>query len=622
VFCSANPLPGPVNLGDRSYLQRAIATGRFTVGDLDVGRFSKRDRIGIALPVLDEEGEAVAVLFAALDPDTMASVAEGLPLPPGSKVLLVDEHGTVLGAHPPAAARAWRGKMVPWKDSWERLAARGSGIEDAIGHDGTSRLIGFATLGAGEDLSRLAVVVRVPTGFVEDAAWRTLWMTLLTLLVSAAFSLLAIWYFGELRIARRLAAMSAAADRLAQGDLAARTGVVHERDEIGVLAASFDGMAEHLEHEARERAALEDALRQSQKLEAVGRLAGGVAHDFNNLLTAILSYGRFLREDLPQDDERQEDVAEILKAGERAASLTKQLLAFSRKQPARPRVIDPGPLVAGAEKLLRRLLREDIDLGVTIAPDLPRVRVDPNQMEQVILNLVVNARDALPSGGRIDVDLGRRPGPRERVVLTVRDDGVGMDAEVKAHLFEPFFTTKDVGKGTGLGLAAVFGIVQAAGGTIEVDSEPGQGATFRVVLPAVEARPDEPTPVCPTPGPSGLGQTLLLVEDDDAVRSTCARALAGQGYRVLAASRASEALDVSRRESGPLALLISDVVMPGMSGPALARILCAERPELQVLLVTGHAERTGEGAVEFPVLEKPFTPDLLAARVHDLLAAA
>ncbi len=622
VFCSAVPASGPVDVSDRAYFRRAVASRDLVVAGFHVGRVSRLPEIGLALPVRAPDGELLAVLYAGLDANALAPAVEAMPLPPGAKLLLVDADGTVLGASPPPA-RQWLGQQVPFEVLGASLGDATDGVIEDTGHDGAERLMAFASLVPSRDSSRLTAVVRTPTDFVGQRAWERLATAFLSLLVTAVLALLAVRYFGGARIVRRLDAMAVATERIAAGDLAARSGVAHEGDEIGRLAASLDAMAERLERNAREREGLEEALRQSQKLDALGRLAGGIAHDFNNLLTAILSFGRFLREDLPPDDARQEDVAEILKAGERAAALTKQLLAFSRKQPSEPRVIEVGSLVAGAEKLLCRLIGEEYRLVVRVEAGTPPVLVDPHQLDQVLLNLVVNARDATPGGGTIELSVGpgrRSDGDAAWAVLAVRDDGIGMGPEVKRHLFELFFTTKERGKGTGLGLATCFGIVRSAGGTIEVESEPGRGSTFRVWLPPAAAEAEEEVPGRLLPGPRGIGQTILVVEDDDCVRALASRVLDGHGYRVLAARGPLEAFERSRAEPGAIALLLSDVAMPGMSGPDLARVLAAERPELRVLFVTGHAERVADPEDRATLLEKPFTPEQLIARVRERLA--
>src|SRR5881396_2452491 len=381
---------------------------------------------------------------------------------------------------------------------------------------------------------------------------------------------------------------------------------------------------------------LEEQFRQSQKMEAVGQLAGGIAHDFNNLLTAILGNTQLLLRELPPGDSMHGDVEEIRKASERAASLTRQLLAYSRRQMLQPEVLDLNVVMAEMDKMLRRLIGEHIDLVAVFAPDLGRVRADPNQIEQVIVNLAVNARDAMPDGGKltiatanVDLDetfaqahLGSVPG--SYAMLAVTDTGVGMDATVRAHLFEPFFTTKEVGKGTGLGLATVYGIVKQSGGYISVYSEPGHGSSFKIYLPRI-ATPAEPPAGAPKGGPAPGSETVLVVEDEPAVLTLSRRALESQGYVVLAASDADAALRVVERHGGMIHLLLTDVVMPGLSGRELADRLSAQRPGIRVLYMSGYP---GDAVVQHGTLplgsaflQKPFSPDGLARKVRDVLDA-
>jgi PAS domain S-box-containing protein len=379
----------------------------------------------------------------------------------------------------------------------------------------------------------------------------------------------------------------------------------------------------------------EEQLRQSQKMEAIGRLAGGIAHDFNNLLTAIMGYSEFFLNELDPDDQRRRLVQEIHKTAERAASLTGQLLAFSRKQVLQPRVLDLNAVLSGIEKMLRRLIGEDIDLITRFAPDLGTVKVDPGQIEQVILNLAVNARDAMPRGGKLtietanvnlDEDYARRHvgvTPGAYVMLAVSDTGSGMDPETQSRIFEPFFTTKTHGGGTGLGLATVYGIVKQSGGHIWVYSEPGRGSTFKIYFPRVEEAADELKPRSAFAQPTQGSETILLVEDEEIVREVAERILVYQGYKVLVARDANDALRLCETHEGPIHLMVTDVVMPQMSGRALAEQVVHLRPETKVLYVSGY---TDNAIVHHGVLEegtaflgKPFTPDALAKKVREVL---
>jgi len=367
---------------------------------------------------------------------------------------------------------------------------------------------------------------------------------------------------------------------------------------------------------------LEAQLSHAQKLEAVGRLAGGVAHDFNNLITAISGYGELVRGRLPVDDPRRQDVEEILKAADRAATLTQQLLAFGRRQMVQPRVVDLNLLITGLQVLLRRLVGEQVDLAVILAPDPVPVLIDPGQFEQLLVNLTINARDAMPSGGRLEI---RTTVGHGESVLEVLDTGIGMSETVREQAFEPFFTTKEAGKGTGLGLATVYGIVQQAGGRIELSTAEGDGARFRIVLPRAEGSVAAVVPE-PPPGlaPRGV-ERILLAEDDDQVRRLAERTLRAAGYQVHACADGAQALEAIRGPLGTVDLLVTDLVMPGMTGHQLAEQFRQLVPSARVLFISGYtddyAARQGLLDVGHAFLPKPFTPAELAGRVRELLDA-
>jgi PAS domain S-box-containing protein len=382
-----------------------------------------------------------------------------------------------------------------------------------------------------------------------------------------------------------------------------------------------------------ERHLLEEELRQSQKMEAVGRLAGGIAHDFNNLLAVMLGYTTLTQSRAADAAVVTRNLEHIRTAAERAASLTRQLLTFSRKQVLMPRVLDLDTVVGELSTMLERLIGEDIQLVTEIAGARGRIRADRSQMEQVIVNLAVNARDAMPQGGRLDISLrgvtvdgageagALRPGRYAR--LDVRDNGVGMDAETMDRVFEPFFSTKEHGKGTGLGLATVYGIVKQSGGHISVESSPGQGTVFRIWLPEVQDEVAETAEAPSRPEAPRGSETILLVEDEEAVRSLLLEVLTGSGYHVLVAASGAEALKVSRAHGGAVDLLLTDVVMPGIGGREVATVLAAERPGLRVLFASGYTAEAiaRQGVLEagLDLIHKPFTPDALLQRVRERL---
>jgi two-component system, cell cycle sensor histidine kinase and response regulator CckA len=383
--------------------------------------------------------------------------------------------------------------------------------------------------------------------------------------------------------------------------------------------------------------ALETQLLQAQKMEAVGQLAGGIAHDFNNLLSVMTSYTGILLSELPADSPMRDDMEEVRRAAERAAALTRQLLAFSRRQVLQPQVLDLNEVVRDLERMLLRVLPEDVRLASLLSPKLGRVHADPGQLEQVIVNLAVNARDAMPGGGvltletsnvELDAEYCRshaEVSPGAYVLLTVSDTGVGMDAVTQARAFDPFFTTKDVGKGTGLGLSTVYGIVKQSGGHVAIYSEPGVGTTLKVYLPRVDAAATRRTPS----GSHNLvmpgRETVLLVEDDAQVRLAARRVLESAGYRILEASSATEALRVAEASDVRIDLLLTDMVMPEMSGRELAVLFRERYPTVVTVFMSGYSEeavmRQGMLEPQTVFISKPFTPQTLSQRLREALDA-
>ncbi|HEY3496174.1 MAG TPA: response regulator [Polyangiaceae bacterium] len=384
-----------------------------------------------------------------------------------------------------------------------------------------------------------------------------------------------------------------------------------------------------------ERRQLEESLRQAQKMEAVGQLTGGIAHDFNNILSTILAGSHFLIEALGENDPRLADAEEIRVAAERAASLTRQLLAFSRRQVLKPTVADLNTVVTGVDKMLRRLIGEDLEVSVVLDATIGSVQVDVGQIEQVLMNLVVNARDAMPNGGRLEVETADRDfdeseaaqlslPPGRYVMLAVSDTGCGMDAATRERIFEPFFTTKELGRGTGLGLSTVYGIVKQSGGHICVQSELGRGTVFRIYLPCVDAEPRVRQSVAPQPDLNGT-ETILLVEDDERVRAAVKRILRRRGYQLLIASNGADAIELARMHEGTIDLVLSDVVMPGTNGLGVAEAVRQSFGDARVLLMSGFTDhallRDGDLPEQVGFIQKPFSPEALAKKIRELCDA-
>ena len=550
------------------------------------------------------------------------------------------------------------------------------GKEDISTYDRNGEVIGLARPIAGTPWLLLIefpdqVVLKPVSGFVKRMV--VIGLFLFVMGIAGAFVL-------SRNITGPLYELTGSATAISRGD--SRTVDIHQNDEVGQLAKAFNTMVEklrdsqrELEHKVQERTAqLEEANRQleslsqtnahkrsvaekeradalealyntekqllqSQKLEAVGRLAGGISHDFNNLLTVILGYSDIMKRNLQEGHPLRRNVEEIVRASERAASLTRQLLAFSRKQVMQPKEFDLNTVISDLEKMLRRMIGEDVELRVNLQDELDHIKADPVQLEQVIMNLVVNARDAMPRGGKLSIETSNvyldeayarehvSVVPGDYVMLAISDTGCGMSEETRRHIFEPFFTTKEQGKGTGLGLSMVYGIVRQSGGNIWVYSEVGRGTTFKVYFPRVTAHVEEHKRISGAlDGPRG-SETILLVEDAELVRNLARQVLETAGYRVLEAANAEAAIDLCEKINGDrIDLLLTDVVMPGMSGNEMSRILVAKQPGMPVLYMSGY---TDEAIVQHGVLEaginflqKPFTPGALASKVREVLDAA
>jgi signal transduction histidine kinase/ActR/RegA family two-component response regulator len=599
-----------------------------------------------ALARISGDNSAAALTFR--DPRSAEQVLSALRAKPHIVSAVLYTPGGAVFASYPAGGRDDAG--APPGPDGSRFEASRVRLTRRIALDGEA----VGTIVLTSDLEELGALVA-----------RSLNLVALLLLVSISLAL-ALSYRFQRTVSGPVQRMADAAREVAETKNYSVRVAREGNDELGFLASAFNEMLSLIEsrdeelrrardeletrveirtgeliREMEDREVAEEALRerdaqlrQSQKMEAVGLLAGGVAHDFNNLLTAIVGYSQLMLRSIDPGDPLHSNAEEVLKAGQRATALTRQLLAFSRKQVLEPRVLDLNDVVSNLQKMLRRLIGEDVELESRPAPGLGSVMADPGQLEQVVMNLAVNARDAMPQGGRLaietaNVDLddafadlhpGVQPGPH--VLLAIRDNGCGMDAATSSRIFEPFFTTKEQGRGTGLGLSTVYGIVKQSGGTIWVESEPGRGTTFRIYLPRVEAPAERVAAAQPRELPRGT-ETVLLVEDDDSVRDLAADILRLNGYTVLAAPHGIEALELCARRTERIDLVLSDVVMPHLNGPELLERLRPLLPEAKVLLMSGYAgDALGQhGTLDpgTPFLAKPFTPDTLARKIREVL---
>jgi signal transduction histidine kinase/ActR/RegA family two-component response regulator len=625
VFCSAAPASPLIDLSDRAFYREALRTGGLGVGEYVVSRIRGTGSLGFGYPVRGADGTLLAVAYASLSTARLQQELDALDLPAGSEVAVLDRRGVTLSARP--RGERWSGRRFD-----ERLVARArvaGGPVALDGTDGVKRLYDLRVVTAPDGTVAMQILAGVPLASVLDPVNKIADRALFGSLVASVLALLLAALMAEFMLVRRLGRLGEAARKIAGGDLTARTGI-SSGDEIGQLAARLDDMSRALEELDRENRLREEQLRQAQKMEAVGQLAGGVAHDFNNLLTVVLSAASALRERLPAEHPGQEDAREIMDAGERAAALTRQLLAFSRRQHLAPRLVDVGETVAAMEGMLRRVLGEAVAVRFDVRGPAP-VWADPGQLEIALLNLCVNARDAMPRGGRIDVEVSTlrgedpaRPSGSDvpagpLAVLTVRDTGCGMDDATRARIFEPFFTTKGAGRGTGLGLPIVQGVVAEAGGVVRLESEQGRGSEFRLFFPLRLGEAREAAARGAPSHPTGT-ETILVVEDDPHLRGVVRRVLSQHGYAVRVVGSASDARAVG---GTPPDLVVADIILPDGNGLDLVRELTARWPRTAVLFISGytgdHLLAIGALPPDVLLLPKPFTADTLLVRVREAL---
>jgi signal transduction histidine kinase len=624
-FCEAIPIDIAATTTrptTRPWYQRAVATRTTAVGDFQISPVTGMPDVIIAQPLISPAGAIEGVVAAAISLEPLNDIAARASLPAGTTLTLMDRQRRILARYP--YGNQWIGKELPQTPEAALFAS--AHVQG-----------GFDTgLDIGMEVERDAAMAQADRLLQRQAV-----LLVVLLIATGAASLIG----GDRFVRRPIAALAAVTRRLAAGDLSARARLRGSAPGVDELAIAVNAMATEMELRSRAEARAQHELRESeerlrhvQKLETVGQLAAGVAHNFNNLLTVVAGFTELMMARHPEGLDRS-DLEEIKKAASRGAVLTRQLLAFSRRQDAVPTKLDLNQTISELRDMLGRVIREDIALTITLAPTPAWVLIDPHEVEQVVLNLVLNARDAMASGGRIAIQIshvtldaatatttGSPSLTGWYVCVSVKDTGTGIPPEVRAHLFEPFFTTKDAGKGTGMGLASVDATVRQNRGAIAVDTAPGAGTTFSIYFPAV------PADLLIRDGgwaqPPRLIQvasaTILLVEDEDPLRAVVARMLGQAGYRVLDARTPGEACLLFDAHKDDIRLLLTDVIMPDMNGPALAQRLVAIRPELRVLFVSGYTEElpvlnTAGSKSQF--LAKPFSTATLLGAVAELLDA-
>jgi len=634
LFCDSLRTNRTLDLRDRTYFKQALTAKDTVTLEPVFGRLTGTSILQIAYPVRQESGELKFILLASFNLQKFADY-HNKRLSGEAEILLVDKKGTVMV---PPDQKDWTepaGATIANSELF-RFAAEldGRPIREVTDRNGRTHVWAVARSPLGRDAG-LYILVGRSKGSLLAAANTRLYEDLAILAVASLLLLAGVWLLATMSVGRQVGRLAEMATKLGLGDLSARIAPPHPRGELGGLMTLLNGTAESLE---RQRAAIDELsqkLTQSQKMEAMGQLTGGVAHDFNNLLTVILGNAEHLAEKLAAHKELHDIAASIASAAERGSDLTRSLLAFARKQPLMPRTIDIGRKIVGMEQLLRRTLGEHIECEFRLDENLWQASVDPGQLASALLNLVLNARDAMPSGGKLtvavqntslgesDVDVNGQTRPGDYVMVAVTDTGTGMTAEVAGRAFEPFFTTKEVGKGTGLGLSMVYGFAQQSGGAMQIRSEPGHGTAVRLFFPRAATRRTSAAPSAGQQAKPTGSETILMVEDDDMVRSYVESELKALGYRVIVTRNGPAALAILR---GPekIHLLFADIVMPGgMFGTELAKEAARLRPDVKILLTSGHTEHPvdatdGRGRA-VRILNKPYRRHDLAAMLRSAL---
>ncbi|MEX2453850.1 MAG: ATP-binding protein [Rhodospirillaceae bacterium] len=634
LFCDSLRTGRDLDLTDRKYFIDALAAPDGVTLEPAFGRLTGLSVLQIAHPARTDDGELKFVLLASLNLGRFVEAHQHRV--PDAEILLVDSRGTVLVWSPPSSPRATAAGTAIADTGLFRLASaqRGAHVGETVGSDGEPQV--WALAPASEtNPTGLHILVGLPKASLVAAANRRLNEEIVALAIVSLLLFGGVWAAAELGVRRQVGRIAAMASKLGSGDLSARIPPPHPKGELGELMAVLNGAAASLERQHTTIDDLNQKLRQSHKLEAVGQLTGGVAHDFNNLLTIILGNAEALADNLAHDRDLYPLAEVTMRAAERGAELTSRLLAFARRQPLDPKATDINQQIADMDRLLRRALGEHIEIEMIRAGGLWKAMVDSGQLESAILNLCINSRDAMPAGGRLTLETSNAHldaayaatqeelEPGQYVMIAVSDTGTGMDRETLLRAFEPFFTTKEVGKGSGLGLSMIYGFAKQSRGHVRIYSEPGQGTTVKLYLPRAGAG-DEVPPESPGEAAAESGsEKILLVEDDDLVRDHVRGQLASLGYTVVAVPNGTEALEALRRDD-KFDLLFTDVVMPGgMSGRQLAEEAAKLRPAMPVLFTSGYTENAivHHGRLDrgIQLLAKPYRRSDLALKVRKVL---
>ncbi len=625
VRCSAVPYKKMVNNKDRSYFKEVIEKKGYAIGDVVIGRITGKPVIVLAYPVLDQSNNLTAVIGAALSLLNVDKMFTSMNLIPNTVIILTDQQGSIVTSNiepekyimQDISSAAWFQEILKRKDGMLTLQFMG---EERLTAISSPKMIKWNSI--------VGIPASAVYGPLRDDLLKNIFFSLLILSITLFIAKV----FGRY-IIEPISELTREVREVGYGDFR-RLVNIKTGDEIEGLASSFNDMVRKLDERKVENEKLQKQFFLSQKMEAIGTLTSGIAHDFNNMLNVILGYTQLIMEEVDKNSPQYRHFQQIYNAGQSAADLTGQLLAFSRRQVIDPKIVNPNNIITNLEKMLKRLLGADIALQISLAKDLSPVMADKGQMGQVIMNLCVNARDAMPEGGQLIIETMNTQldetyrishpwaGPGSYAMISITDTGIGMDEETQARIFEPFFTTKELGKGTGLGLAVVYGIVKQHNGLIHVYSQKGQGTTFKIYLPAFSGQAEAITTPKLTELKGG-NETILLAEDNDMLREMAETILKKFGYTILTAKNGDEAIQIFNANNDKISLAILDIVMPVCGGEEAYARMSAIKPGLKVLFVTGYSAGTHHtdfiSKERHPFLQKPFSQEDLARKVREAL---